>query len=306
MSPTSSPQISVLGSANMDLVINTPRIPLAGETLTGSDFRTVPGGKGANQAIAAARSGADVSFLGRVGDDDFGKALSRGLAEEGINLSGLLKTEQTASGVAVIMVEPSGQNRIILSPGANGMVTPKDVESCAEIIAKSQMLICQLEIPLESVVRGMEIAAGNNVPVLFNPAPAVTLEEALLRKVNTLVVNETEAEVLCGIPADTIPKAEEAAKALMAKGPDRVLLTMGAQGVIHADHTENSHWPARKVKAVDTTAAGDTFIGAWSASICSGHSTGQALSYACRASALSVTRYGARTSIPSRDEVERI
>jgi ribokinase len=298
--------IIVVGSVNMDLVIHAPRMPAPGETIAGSGFRTIPGGKGANQAVAAARTGAEVHFIGSIGGDDFGLRLKRGLADEGIDLSHLSVLEDESTGVAMIILDAKGQNTIVLSPGANGRVTPEQIETYADTIAGARMLVCQLETPLTAVTRAIDIAYVNGVPVILNPAPAVPLNRQLLAKIKYLIPNETEASLLSGVQVVDGETARAAARRLTDEGVEQVLITLGDKGVVSVlkDGTVLSI-PAIVVPVVDTTGAGDTFVGTLAVELANGRSVREAIQYAQYAAALKVTKLGAQTSIPHRDEVER-
>jgi len=295
--------IVVVGSLNMDLVMRTPRVPVGGETLNGHEFSTLPGGKGANQAVACARLGATVAMIGRVGDDGFGQNLRDGLAADGIDVSGVKPVPGTVTGVAMIIVEDFGQNRIILAPGANGVLTEADIDAQADTIRDAALLVVQLEIPLPAVQRAVTIAQTAGVPVLLNPAPAAPLPEAMWSQLSFLVPNESEAALLAGFPVKSIDDAFKAARLFRQRGVACVLVTLGEQGVAVVDDAGERHIPAHVVKAVDTTAAGDTFIGGLTAGLVEGMSLDAAVSLGQRASALCVTRFGAQPSIPYRREL---
>ena len=297
------PRITVVGSVNMDLVFRTPRMPATGETLHGHDFHQIPGGKGANQAVAAARLGADVSFIGAVGDDGFGEFSRNCLAVEQINLAHLATVKGIATGVAGILVTDSGDNSIVLAAGANATLSASQIEAAAATIASAQVLICQLETPLESVTRAIQIAHAQGVTVILNPAPARALSDDLLRQVNYLIVNETEAAQLSGIEVNDQASAQQASQKLLQRGAGCVLLTMGGNGALITEQTGSQFIPAVKVEVVDTTAAGDTFVGAFAGGIASGMGIPQASSEAQYAAALTVTKLGAQTSIPQLHEV---
>jgi ribokinase len=300
------PRIVVVGSVNMDLVIHAPRLPAPGETIAGSDFRWLPGGKGANQAVAAARMGAEVHFIGCVGDDDFGRRLRQGLEAEGIALDHLGVLADESTGVAMIVLDASGQNAIVLSAGANGRVTPAQIDAAHALIASAQMLVCQLETPLDAVARAIGIAREHGVPVILNPAPAAPLDEALLARVDYLVPNETEASLLSGVTVSDAPSAAAAARTLAAKGVAQVLITLGAKGVLSALRDGSvSSYPATPVAVVDTTGAGDTFVGSLAVELSGGRPLAQAIRFAQHAAALKITRIGAQTSIPLRADVEQ-
>ena len=296
----------VIGSINMDLVVRTPRMPLPGETLLGSDFHTIPGGKGANQTVAVARQGAAVKIVGCVGNDDFGQAQWRCLNAEGIDLSLLQVDAQQATGIAVIMIDQSGQNSIIVSAGANNAVSVAQIDAAKDAIAQAAMLICQLEVPVESVMYAIESAHHSQTPVLLNPAPAHHgLDLTLFEKVTYLILNESEAEALTGMGVNDVTSAKAAAMRLRDAGAKTVILTLGANGAIVAHGGELYHEAAVSVKAVDTTAAGDTFVGCFAVAISEGVSVPEAVRIATHASALSVTKLGAQPSIPTRQEVEQ-
>ena len=295
--------IVVVGSLNMDLVMRTPRVPVGGETLNGHEFSTLPGGKGANQAVACARLGATVAMIGRVGDDGFGQNLRDGLAADGIDISGVKPVPGRVTGVAMIIVEDIGQNRIILAPGANGVLTEADIDAQADTIRDAALLVVQLEIPLPAVQRAVTIAQTAGVPVLLNPAPAAPLPEAMWAQLSFLVPNESEAALLAGFPVKSIDDAFKAARIFRQRGVACVLVTLGEQGVAVVDDAGERHIPAHVVKAVDTTAAGDTFIGGLTAGLVEGMSLDAAVSLGQRASALCVTRFGAQPSIPYRREL---
>ena len=300
------PRIVVVGSVNMDLVSRAVRMPAVGETVTGSDFRIIPGGKGANQAVAAARMGAQVALLGCVGDDTFGANLTNGLACAGIDLARLCVLQGEATGVALIIVDDEGRNSIVLTAGANDRVTFEQIEEGADAIADASMLVCQLEIPVSAVKRAIDIAQSNRVPVILNAAPARPIDRGLLASVNYLVVNETEASLLSGVGVVDRETAERAAQSLIAQGAAQVLITLGAQGVAWAlkEHPV-SLIPAVQVPVVDTTAAGDAFVGSLAVELANGAAVPQAIEYAQHAAALTVTKLGAQISIPHREELER-
>ena len=295
--------IVVVGSLNMDLVMRLPRLPVGGETLTGHHFSMLPGGKGANQAVACARLGGRVRMIGQVGNDEFGKTLLGGLLADGVEVSGVSQSSLAGTGVAMILVEDVGQNRIVLAPGANGALSESDIERFAPDIVNAAMLVVQLEVPLCAVSRAVDIAYGAGVPVLLNPAPAKLLPENLWSKVDILVPNESEASLLADCAVDGVNSAFSAAERLRRRGARRVLITLGEQGVVIVDDRGARHLQAEKVSAVDTTAAGDTFIGGLVVGLCEGLSLDDAAAFGQRASALSVTRHGAQPSIPYRREI---
>lgn len=295
--------IVVVGSLNMDLVMRTPRVPVGGETLHGHEFSTLPGGKGANQAVACARLGAQVSMIGQVGNDGFGGTLRDGLAADGIDVGGVKQSPSAGTGVAMILVEDIGQNRIVLAAGANGALTSAAIDAQSALIAGAAMLVLQLEVPMEVVQRAIEIAHAANVPVLLNPGPAAPLPEGLWPQVDILVPNESEAALLSGVEVSDVASAFSAARILRLRGVKCVLITLGANGVVAVDDGGERHLPAHVVKAVDTTAAGDTFIGGLAAGLVEGMNLNDAIALGQRASALCVTRHGAQPSIPYRREI---
>ncbi|ERJ36802.1 MULTISPECIES: ribokinase [Burkholderia] len=306
MSDILSPRIAVVGSVNIDLVTRAPRLPVPGETLLGTDFQTVHGGKGANQAVAAARLGASVAMIGCVGDDAFGARLHDALAAERIDVTHLGRIGGTATGVATITVGAGGANSIVVVPGANACLDADRIDAARDAIAEAALLVCQLEVPVAAVARAIACASAHHTPVLLNPAPAQPLFDALLARVDYLVVNETEAESLTGIAVGDDASAVRAADALCAKGVGNVLVTLGARGVCWRGGAGNGRLRALTVAAVDTTAAGDTFVGGFAAARAGGASMDDAIGFGQRAAAISVTRHGAQTSIPTRDEVARL
>lgn len=297
-------RIVVVGSINMDLVIRTPRMPLPGETLRGSDFHVIPGGKGANQAVAAARQGGNVTLIGRVGDDDFGRAQQNGLRQEHIDLSSLTVDPHAPTGIAMIMLDEAGQNSIIISPGANGAVTAQHIDAASDAIKQADMLVCQLEIPMDAVIRAIELAHANHVPVLLNPAPVCQIDPALFEYITYLIPNEIEAEALTDIPVKDIDSAQAAAEQLQQSGAKTVMITLGGRGVFVAHDGEFYHEEIVPVKVVDTTAAGDAFVGSFAVAMTEGKSVMDAVRFAKHTAALAVTKLGAQSSLPTRCEVE--
>jgi ribokinase len=284
----------------MDLVARTPRIPAAGETLTGTDFATTPGGKGANQAVAAARLGASVQMIGAVGQDVFGEALLHTLAGAGVDTSAIAQIPGP-SGVAQIQVADSGENSIIVVPGANGKVTPALIEEHKERIQSAGIVLCQLEIPLDTVLAVCELCSAAQVPVILDPAPAAPLPEAIWPLVTWFTPNETEAALYT---TSNLP-AEDAARLLLNKGLKGVILKRGSQGSYIATASGESAWvPAFPVEAIDTVAAGDCFNGAFAVALLEGNSPAAAARFAAAAAAISVTRRGAQAAMPTRAEVE--
>ncbi|MFC7326492.1 ribokinase [Marinactinospora rubrisoli] len=299
MTPASAPRIAVFGSINMDLVAYVGTAPSRGETVTGTEFRQVPGGKGANQALAAARAGGDVAFLGAVGDDAFGTQLRTTLVENGIEVSGL-RMANGASGVAHIVVEGDGGNSIIVIPGANGTVTGLEDDD-VQLLEGSAALLLQLELPMEGVIAAARAGRAAGVPTVLTPAPAQPLPDELLDNVDLLVPNQHEAAALTGRQ-----DPEEALTALLARVPE-VVVTLGEAGSLYgARGSAPVRVPARQVATVDTTAAGDTFCGAFAVARAEGRDPEQASRFAAAAASLAVQRHGASTSMPARAEIDAV
>jgi len=294
------PNILVIGSLNADLVVRAPRFPRPGETISGEDLSIIPGGKGANQAVAAARQGTSVAMVGRVGNDSFGPTLIQNLQENNVDTAHVL-TDESATGTAIIVVDADGQNSIVLSPGANGKVIPADVDEVA--FKDGDTLLLQLEIPLETVVHAAGLARQNGLRVILNPAPARQLPDSLLADVDILVPNESELQLLTGIPVTDAASAEVAAKALLAKGVKTVIVTLGANGALLVTGEKARHVPTFKVDVVDTTAAGDAFIGGLAAALLKGVPLEEAVRHGNASGALAATKFGAQPSLPMVDEV---
>lgn len=295
--------ILVIGSLNADLVVRAPRFPKPGETISGDDLQTIPGGKGANQAVAAARQGAAVSMIGRVGSDSFSQLLLDNLAQNHVNTAEV-KRDSSATGTAIIVVDENGQNSIVLSPGANGKVTPADVETASFL--NSKLLLLQLEIPTPTVLHAAQRARAHHVKVVLNPAPAKSLPDELLRSIDFLIPNESELSILSGMPVTDIATAESAARALLKKGNFTVIVTLGAKGALIVNETGASiHIPSFPVNAVDTTAAGDAFIGGFAAALLENKSLEECVRLGCACGAIAATKFGAQPSLPTREETLR-
>ena len=300
------PRITVVGSLNTDLVIRAPHLPAIGETVSGGEFATFPGGKGANQAVAAARLGARVAMVGCVGGDDFGRRLAGGLIADGVDVAHVRVDAASASGTALITVDPHGQNTIVVAPGANWRLTPEDVARAATLIADSAILLLQLEVPIGAVLAASRIARDHGVRVVLDPAPAPAepLPGELYRLVDVLNPNEGEAEALSAAAVPDAPAAGAAAEELLRRGTRAVVMKLGARGAYVHDGTRSEVVPGIRVDAVDTTAAGDAFAGALAVALAEGKALIGAVYFANAAAALSVTRRGAQPSMPFRAEVE--
>lgn len=295
------PEILVIGSLNADLVVRAPRFPGPGETISGEDLQTLPGGKGANQAVAAARLGASVSMLGRVGRDNFGDYLLENLKSNHVNIE-YVRRDDAATGTAIIVVDADGQNSIVLSPGANGKVSPADVTAAS--FGDFRLLLLQLEIPLETVRSTAQRAKEHGLQVLLNPAPARSLPDELITLPDFLVPNETELSLLTEQTVNDIPSAERAAKTLLAHGAQTVIVTLGANGALIVTREMIKHIPPFKVDVVDTTAAGDAFIGGFASARLQDQPLEEAVRYGCACGALTATKFGAQPSLPSKEDVE--
>ena len=297
-------QVIVVGSLNMDLVTRTPRIPQPGETIIGSDFHILPGGKGANQAVAAARLGARVSMIGRVGDDSFGSLLLDNLAAAGVDHTLVISDPEAATGVALIVVDDAGQNSIVVASGANARLSPGDVDAGADGIAAADALLLQLESPMETVMRAAEVGRACGVTVVLNPAPARPLPDELLSLIDVLVPNESETALLAGMDVVSQADAEKAAAALLRLGVGTVILTLGSRGALVAREAGADVFPAFDVTPVDTTAAGDAFVGGFAVALAEGRPLVEAVRWGNAAGALATTKLGAQPSLPTRDMLE--
>ncbi|GIV11495.1 MAG: ribokinase [Fimbriimonadales bacterium] len=294
------PRIVVVGSVNTDLVVAVPSIPAPGETVLGGDLRVIPGGKGANQAVAAARLGAEVRFIGRVGNDDFGKQALTNLQQEGIDTRFVAVSHDAPSGVALIAVSAQGENSIVVAPGANMRLTAADIQRAADAFADADAVIAQLEIPTEAVEAAAQLARQHSARFLLNPAPARELPPSLYAHSDYLIPNQTEGRQLTG-ETDT----PAILRALHARGCRTVILTLGAQGVAYYNDGAPHTVPAYAVQAVDTTAAGDAFVAGFAVALCEGSTLEQAIDFGQRAAAHTVTRWGAQSALPHRQQLNR-
>ena len=298
--------VFVVGSINQDFVLKVERRPKPGETVTDAVLSTHNGGKGANQAAAAALLGADVVFLGRVGDDGFGEPLVRALAEKGVETGLLVEAPESSTGSAFITVTPDGENAITVAPGANRSLTTDDVEAARGAIREATVLVVQMEIPREAVARAVEIAHEVGTRAILNLAPPFEVPETVLQRLDPLVVNEHEAAFLLGEAVDGVPGALEAARRLLCLGPASAVVTVGAEGAVFAGGEASDHVRAPEAEVVDTTGAGDAFVGALAFRLARGDSLREAVAYAVRAGAAAVTREGAQGALPTPEVLESL
>ena len=300
-------KIVVIGSANTDMILKVPRIPKSGETLLGGTFSTAAGGKGANQAVAAARAGGEVTFIARVGKDMFGKMVIEGFKRDGINVDHVHITKNTPSGVAVIFVDERGENSIGVASGANSCLLPEDIIEAKGVIESADILLMQLETPIETVEVAATIAHAQGIPVILNPAPAQKLPESLFPLISVLTPNERETAYLTGMQMniEDFETASLAGEILQKKGIETVILTLGSRGAVLVGPDKSLHMPTYQVKAVDTTAAGDVFNGALAVRLAEKASLSEAVQFANAAATLSVTKLGAQPSAPMRREIEQ-
>ncbi|WP_270089993.1 ribokinase [Sphingobacterium sp. SYP-B4668] len=299
----SSNKIIVAGSMNMDMVVKTTHIPTPGETVLGGDFFMNPGGKGANQAVAIARLGGNVSFIGKIGNDIFGKQSSQLFDDEGVDTGGILSDDELPSGIALITVDQKGENSIVVAPGANGSLEPKDVEEAFQRYTDAMILLVQLEIPLRTVAHAIKIAKERGMTVILNPAPAAEIDSGLFELIDIITPNLNEAENLSGVKIVDLDTAKLACEKIREKGVRNVIITLGELGAGVLEEGEFFHVSSPKVETVDTTAAGDVFNGALAVAVAEGKSIRDAASFACIAASIAVTKMGAQSSIPYRNEV---
>lgn len=299
-----SSEIVIVGSTNMDMVVNTDRIPVPGETILAKEFFMNPGGKGANQAVAVARLGGDTIFVTKIGNDVFGHQSVQLFDDEGIDTRHILSDSELPSGVALITVDKIGENSIVVAAGANGNLHSKDLnEDILNDISRAKILLMQLEIPIETVNYLAKFASSKGVKVVLNPAPMASVSEDLLKCLYAITPNSTEAEILSGIKISDLESAKEAAKKISDKGVDNIILTLGSKGALVYEAGKIELVAAEKVNAIDTTAAGDVFNGAFVVSLAQGKGLLEATKFASKVAAISVTRIGAQSSIPYRNEL---
>lgn len=303
------PKIVVLGSINMDLVATAPRIPKPGETVMGSSFTTAPGGKGANQAVAAARLGADVHMIGRVGDDVFGPTLLDNLGANGangVNVENVVVTPGSPSGIAIIVLDDDEENAIVGIYGANMGCDDVQVAAVEIALEGADALLLQMEIPVEVSLAAAKIAQTKGVRVIFDPAPPSELPSQIYEKIDIIAPNQSEAEILTGIKVDGVVSAQKAARELLRRGVGVAIVKLGEQGVVYADASGQRHIPAFEVEAVDTIAAGDAFAGAFAVALAEGQLLNDAVRFGAAAGALAVTKSGAQDAMPTRAEIETL
>ena len=296
-------KIVVIGSTNTDMVIKTSHLPLPGETILGGEFLMNPGGKGANQAVAASRLGGDVAFISKTGNDIFGEQSVENLRREGVNTENIVVDPENPSGVALITVDSRAENCIVVAPGSNMTLKPDDIDKAIKQIEMADIVLLQLEIPIETVEYAAQIAFRNEKRVILNPAPAQKLSDSILKTIYILTPNETEAEILTGVKVTNTDTAKKAAQILLKKSVEIIIITMGANGAFVHTNSLSELIPAPEVKAVDTTAAGDTFNGALAVAVSEGFNIREAVQFANKAASIAVTRLGAQASTPYRSEV---
>ena len=298
-------KILVIGSTNTDMVVKATHLPRPGETVLGGVFLMNAGGKGANQAVAAARLDAQVTFICKTGNDIFGRQSKQLFNNEGIDTTYVFSDAEHPSGVALITVDDQAENCIVVASGANACLLPTDLANAVEVIEQSDIVLMQLEIPMETIEYVAEIAFSKGKTFILNPAPAQPLSKNLLQKVSILTPNETEAGMISGVPVTDTASAIEAARTICAMGVQTVIITLGAKGALIYTDMFQEEIPAEKVEAVDTTAAGDVFNGALAVALSENKAMTDAVRFACQAASISVTRIGAQASAPYRNEIER-
>lgn len=291
-------KICVIGSLNMDLVVNVCEMPKKGQTLIGSNFKEIPGGKGANQAVAAARLGGDVYMIGKVGNDGFGESLLKQLKADKVNTD-YVQVEEGPSGVALITVDKNAENSIVVSPGANFKLTEVDIDRCIDGIKESNTVVIQLETPIDTIKYALEKSKELGKFTILNPAPAVKLSDDIIKNVDLLTPNETELEILSGVSIKCEDDIKKAANVMLEKGVKQLIVTLGSKGSLYLDKDNMEFKKSYKVEAVDTTAAGDSYTGALSVALSQNKSVDEAMDFASKVGALCVTKIGAQTSIPS-------
>jgi ribokinase len=296
-------KILVVGSINMDLVTKVSKSPKTGETVLGKDFKQIPGGKGANQAVAMARLGSDVAMIGMLGKDSFGDTLLSVIKKDGVDISGIGRCKDISTGIATIVVDDDANNSIIVVPGANFEIEKKDIDANIKLYENSEIVVHQLETPLDIVEYSLKISKKMGKTTILNPAPAKAMSDEIIKNVDYLIPNETELELLAGVPVKNKEDILKACRKIMAKGVKKLIVTLGSKGAIYVDEKGSKEFGVYKVDAVDTTAAGDSFIGGLTAAISKGEPLEKAMEFAAKVGAITVTREGAQTSLPTLDEV---
>lgn len=295
-------KICVIGSLNMDLVVNVDEMPKKGQTLIGSKFKEIPGGKGANQAVAASRLGGDVYMIGKVGNDGFGQSLLKQLKADKVKTD-YVQIEKGPSGVALITVDKNAENAIVVSPGANFELTESDIDKCIDAIKESSIVVIQLETPIDTIKYALEKSKELGKFTILNPAPAVKLSDDIIKNVDLLTPNETELEILSGVKIEKEDDIKKAANVMIQKGVKQLIVTLGSKGSLYLDKDKIEFKKSYKVEAVDTTAAGDSYTGALSVAFSQGKDIDEAMDFASKVGALCVTNIGAQTSIPNLYDV---
>lgn len=295
--------ICVIGSLNMDLVVNVDKMPKPGQTIIGSNFKEVPGGKGANQAVAMARLNGNVSMIGKVGEDGFGQTLINSLKNDKVDTT-YIKTTKGATGVALITVDNNAQNSIVVSPGANFEVKEEDIDNNIEAIKNSDIVVLQLETPLNTIKYALKKSKELNKYTILNPAPAVKLDDEIIKNVDLLTPNETELEIISGVNIETEEDIQKAAQIMIEKGVKELIVTLGSKGSLYINKEKSIFKKAYKVQAVDTTAAGDSYTAALAVALSKDQSIEEAMDFASKVGALSVLKEGAQSSLPTLEDVE--
>jgi ribokinase len=296
-------KIYVIGSSNTDMVIKSDKLPAPGETIIGGSFLMNAGGKGANQAVAAAKLGANVLFVSKVGNDIFGKQALQGFKDIGINTDFVFTDPDDASGIALILVDSKGENSISVASGANANLQFQEVEKAIASVQKADIVLLQLEIPINTVNKTIQFCSEKGAKVILNPAPAQKLDESYFKYLSMITPNETEAEILTGIKVTDFETAKQAANDFHSKGVLEVIITLGSKGAFYSNKDKQMLIPSPKVVALDSTAAGDVFNGALCVAISEGQAVDEAIDFACNAASISVTRMGAQASAPTREEI---
>ena len=295
--------ICVIGSLNMDLVVNVDTMPKPGQTIIGSNFKEVPGGKGANQAVAMARLNGNVSMIGKVGEDGFGQTLINSLKNDKVDTT-YIQTTKGSTGVALITVDKNAQNSIVVSPGANFEVKEEDIDNNIEAIKNSDIVVLQLETPLNTIKYALNKAKELNKYTILNPAPALKLDDEIIKNVDLLTPNETELEIISGVSIENEEDIQKAAQIMIEKGVKELIVTLGSKGSLYINKEKSMFKKAYKVEAIDTTAAGDSYTGALAVALSNDKDVEEAMDFASKVGALSVMKEGAQSSLPTLEDVK--